>query len=108
MRIRELLRRRDRRLQRRRTRKATPSLRHPDLVEISRLITPIGDDLYKQPQVHLFSDQLLDIRPGIGADLLQLGAALADDDPFLGITLDVYRAEYARPLGIGFVPAFGY
>src|SRR5439155_17642808 len=50
---------------------------------------PVRLHLHPEVQEHPAPEQLLHLRPRPGADLLQHPAAPADDDPLLGVPLDV-------------------
>jgi len=54
-----------------------------ELTQKSRIPGPVFPDLDPEFEHHLAAEQLFDVGPGRGTNLLELAAALADDNSFL-------------------------
>src|SRR5882672_9164724 len=110
MQIRWLQRRWVRRRHRRRTMfwRWERSFADPYIVQIPLAVAPILDDFDKEFEEHLFADQFFDVSSCLCADVLDAGAAFADDDLFLRRPLDIDRTKNSRHCGRAFVKNLGH
>src|SRR5262245_55474333 len=75
-------------------------------VERARVVAPMFLDADEEMEPDVASEQIFDVAPGFHAYLFQSLPALADDDRFLRLALNVDHAMYfGRPLRC--LPLFG-
>src|SRR5688572_11411563 len=86
--------------------KAKSSFADAHHIELAAAVSPVFYDLYEKLKMNVAAEQLFNIGPRLGADLLYFRAAFPDDDRLLRSPFDVDRAVDARRFWIAFVPAF--
>src|SRR5215467_14319585 len=78
---------------------ATPKTSVPEALQQCLPAGPVRFHLHPEVQEDLAPEQLLHLGPRPGADLLQHPSAPADDDPLLGVALDVDRRRDVDDVG---------
>src|SRR5436190_2257744 len=71
----------------------------PELAQRARVAPPVPAHAHGEPQEHRDAEEGLQLAPRLGADALEHGAALADQNPLLRLLLDEDGGVDVQPLG---------
>src|SRR3989449_4334359 len=71
----------------------------PELAQRARVAPPVPAHAHGEPQEHRDAEEGLQLASRLGADALEHGAALADQDPLLRLLLDEDGGVDIQPLG---------